>query len=612
MGARLFRFRTAWEGAHHESVIKKGLSWSWEKGGPPPPKIIDQETTPDQDRQLVKMRRKRVIEKAKEVRHQSRIFSIPKKDNPEDRMILDLSFLNSCIKCPTFKMLTIREVKLLLPRYYWTVSIDFKEGFWHVPISPSKRPFLGFRWKGQNWQFRAMPFGLNVAPRIFTKIVAHVIRLMSEEGIWCLPYLDDLLIIAATKEECIQKTERALEILKSLGWILNTEKSRLTPSQKFEWLGVYFDLTSHTARTPVEKMNQLQQLLRQLIVSEFSTVREIMKVQGIANWVSQHDPIVKLMLPKTRKILRYFKGLGLDTPVVLGSHMKLGLCRWSSGTPIPQNLGAPKPNIIIQTDATLEGWGFQIDSKRFWGIFDGTMSYSINVLELLTVWYSLLMIEKKGVVIQIRCDNSAAIAAVRRSASLVHHLSALAELIWRRAVSYQWILYISHIQGSFNVIADQLSRRVEISTEWSLSPRDFQRILSWNPELQVDLFATSLNNQLPTFISPCPDEKAAAIDALSTPWDRWEHLYIFPPTNLISKVLAKMTQSSLKSATLVTPETPTRPWYMALELLKAPSRLIEVHLQQIVVDKLVVNPRTTKLRVWKLSKHHTKRGFQTA
>ena len=609
MEARLFRFRTAWKGAHHESVIKKGLSWSWEKT-PPPPKILDQQTSPDQDRQLVKMRRKRVIEKAKVVRFQSRIFSVPKKDSQEDRTILDLSILNVYIKCPYFKMLTIKEVKLLLPRNFWTISIDFKEGFWHVPVSPSKRPYLGFRWKGQNWQFRAMPFGLNVAPRIFTKVVAHVIKLLSEEGIWCLPYLDDLLIIAATKEECIQKTERALEILKALGWILNTEKSRLTPSQVFEWLGVHFDLTTHTASTPTEKMDLLQQLLKRLITAEFCTVREIMQLQGTANWVGQHDPIVRLMLPKTRRILRHFKKLSLDTPVTLSRDMKLGLCRWISGTPIPQGLGAPAPDIVIVTDSNLEGWGFTIDSKRYWGIFDGSMPYSINVLEMLTVWYSLLMVEKKGLVIQVRCDNSSAIAAVRRSASLVHHLSALAELIWRRAVKYQWMLYISHIQGSFNVIADQLSRKVEISTEWSLSPRDFQKILRLNPRLQVDLFATSLNNQLQTFISPCPDEKAAAVDALSTPWDKWKHFYIFPPTNLISKVLAKMTQSSLDSAILVMPETPTRPWYMALELLEIPSMLIEVHLQQIVVDKLVVKPQPTKLRVWKLSKHHTRRGFQ--
>ena len=80
------------------------------------------------------MRRKRVIEKAKVVRFQSRIFTVPKKDSPEGRMILDLSILNSYIKCQYFKMLTMREVKLLLPRFFWTISIDFREGFWHVYI----------------------------------------------------------------------------------------------------------------------------------------------------------------------------------------------------------------------------------------------------------------------------------------------------------------------------------------------------------------------------------------------------------------------------------------------------------------------------------------------
>ena len=35
VGARLFRFRAAWKGAHHESVVNKGLSWSWEKTPPP-------------------------------------------------------------------------------------------------------------------------------------------------------------------------------------------------------------------------------------------------------------------------------------------------------------------------------------------------------------------------------------------------------------------------------------------------------------------------------------------------------------------------------------------------------------------------------------------------
>ena len=48
-------------------------------------------------------------------RWQSRLFTVTKKD--EDRLweILDLHVLNTFNKCPHFKMLTIREVKLLLP-----------------------------------------------------------------------------------------------------------------------------------------------------------------------------------------------------------------------------------------------------------------------------------------------------------------------------------------------------------------------------------------------------------------------------------------------------------------------------------------------------------------
>ena len=611
VGGRLRRFRAAWKGAHHESIIKTGLTWSWEKI-PPSPEIIEQETSPDADKMLKKLRKKRVIEKAKILRWQSRIFTVPKKDSPDGRLILDLSFLNTFIKCPHFKMLTIREVKLLLPRGCWTISIDFKDGFWHLPVARGKRPFLGFRWKNQNWQFRAMPFGLNVAPRIFTKVVAHAVKVLAEEGIWCLPYLDDLLIVAYSQEECLMAVERSVKILKSLGWLLNLKKSRLNPAQRFEWLGVQFDLTTHTAMVPKEKLNLLQERLKEVLTAESSSIREIMQLQGMANWIGMHDPIARLMLSRTRKIIKTFKRMDIDKPVTLSKNMKLSLCKWIVGVPVPQSLGAPSPDYIIQTDASLHGWGFVINSTSFSGKFDKSMTYSINILELLTVWFSLLMISKRNVVIQILCDNSTSIAAVRRASSLVPHIATLTELIWRRAASLQWTLSIAHIQGSFNVIADQLSRGVELTTEWSLSTKDFQKILKMNPLLHVDLFATSLNNQLPTFVSPCPDMKAAAVDALSTPWEQWEHLYLFPPTNLVPKVLAKLASSQFKSAVLVTTETPTRPWYMALKLRKVPSVLLEVQLQQIVVNQLVMKPSASKLRVWQLLRLHTKGGFQTA
>ena len=73
-----------------------------------------------------------------------------------------------------------------------------------------------------------------------------------------------------------------------------------------------------------------------------------------------------------------------------------------------------------------------------------------------------------------------------------------------------------HIPGNLNVIADSLSRRDRaIQTEWSLHPLVFQEICQVCYKPMVDMFATSLNAKLPTYISPVPDDKAWQIDALN-------------------------------------------------------------------------------------------------
>ena len=211
------------------------------------------------------------------------------------------------------------------------------------------------------------------------------------------------------------------------------------------------------------------------------------------------------------------------------------------------------------------------------------------------------MIEERGIVLQILCDNSTAIAAVRRSTSTAFHLQMISELIWKRIMAMRWTISISHIQGKFNVLADQLSRNTTISTEWAISPRDFRRIiLKMNARLQVDLFATSLNHQLKTFVSPCPDGKAEGVDAMKINWENWQNLYIYPPTNMISKVLAKLKETRFESAILITPDAPIQPWFMALKLQKVVSIPLKLRLQQWVVNRLEKTPNYVKLRVWKL------------
>ena len=358
-------------------------------------------------------------------------------------------------------------------------------------------------------------------------------------------------------------------------------------------------------------MDSLQQQLLGLLKGKMCSKRDIMKLQGKSNWVGQVNPISRLMVSRTKVILSKYKHRHLDTKIKVSNYTKLSLIRWLHIPHIQQRLGNPTPQLIIQTDACLEGWGFRIGQESYNGSFDESMTeYSINILELITIWFALLKVQQHGLTLQILSDNSTAVAAIRRASSSQYHIHSLSELIWRRATEKRWNILVAHIKGSFNVLADQLSRNQTLSTEWSLHPDDFKTILKLNGNLQVDIFATSLNNQLKTFLSPCPDQAATGIDAMIIDWSRWDHLYLFPPTTMISQALAKLTVTNFKSAIMLTPNYPARPWYMALAQNFNPLKILNLTLQQKVGEEIVVAKQPTNIVVWELFAHSMVRSTQ--
>ena len=82
-------------------------------------------------------------------------------------------------------------------------------------------PFLGFHHRGTDYWFRALPFGIDITPRIFTKLITAAVRLISEQGIFILAYLDDLLVAAPSASLCAAHLMITLEILSNLGWVVN-------------------------------------------------------------------------------------------------------------------------------------------------------------------------------------------------------------------------------------------------------------------------------------------------------------------------------------------------------------------------------------------------------
>jgi len=160
----------------------------------------------------------------------SRIFSVPKASGGS-RLVIDLSLLNTLIECPTFKMAQPSVLRTMLPRSAWFTKLDIQDAFPHVPVHPRFRKFLTFSHDRKLYQFTALPFGLNISPKIFTRISKPALTKIHLAGVTASVYLDDWLIWAQSRDQCTLFTSTAVEILQNLGFLINHKKSETIPTR---------------------------------------------------------------------------------------------------------------------------------------------------------------------------------------------------------------------------------------------------------------------------------------------------------------------------------------------------------------------------------------------
>ena len=136
--------------------------------------------------------------------------------------------------------------------------------------------------------------------------------------------------------------------------------------------------------------------------------------------------------------------------------------------------------------------------------FDASLRQAdIALVELLTILGLLLVPLHSNVL--VLTDSLESLQVLRRGASLVPLLDQLSRVVWRHVFSGSISPRLSFIPDNFNVRAEQFSRGLAISTEWSINIQDFQVLLGLaGLQPQLDLFATDLNNHCGLYMSPCP------------------------------------------------------------------------------------------------------------
>ena len=94
----------------------------------------------------------------------SPIYTVPKKEKGKRRLVINLRWVNSHLRTEHFKMTTMKEIKGMIRKDAFMAKIDLKDCYWQVPVYQKDQRFLSFRWKGKNYTFRSLPFGLSVSP----------------------------------------------------------------------------------------------------------------------------------------------------------------------------------------------------------------------------------------------------------------------------------------------------------------------------------------------------------------------------------------------------------------------------------------------------------------
>ena len=347
------------------------------------------------DKEILNLFKKNVIEKVEHCENEyiSNIFLTKKKDG-SNRPIINLKGLNTFVTQKHFKMESLQSIKHLIHKNCFFASVDLKDAYFTVPVAKVHRKYLRFEWKGNLYEFTCLCFRLSSAPRIFTKLMKPVIVCLRRQGYTLVIYLNDMLIIADSYSECLSALCDTIKLLTDLGFVINVDKSNLTPSQRIEFLGFIFDSTNLSISLPQEKIQKLTDFAKYLLCKDGPFIRDVTRLIGLM--ISSFPAFEKGKLFYRRLEIAKTEALSccnndFDFHLSIFGKARDEISWWVDNISSASSaINHGSPEFSIKTDASLDSWGATLNSSVTGGRWTQEESeFHINCLELLACFLAL-------------------------------------------------------------------------------------------------------------------------------------------------------------------------------------------------------------------------------
>lgn len=100
--------------------------------------------------------------------------------------------------------------------------MDLQAGFHQIPLDNNSRPYTAFSTDNGFYQWCVLPFGLNVAPSSFTRMMTIAFSGLSPEKAFI--YMDDIIVIGFSEEHHIKNLRGVFKIWQKYNLKINPEK----------------------------------------------------------------------------------------------------------------------------------------------------------------------------------------------------------------------------------------------------------------------------------------------------------------------------------------------------------------------------------------------------
>ncbi|XP_035273023.1 uncharacterized protein LOC118227043 isoform X2 [Anguilla anguilla] len=136
-----------------------------------------------------------------------------KADGEKWRLVHDLRAVNDVVQEMTAEVPNPHTLLTNVPHTAkWFTVIDLCSAFFSVPLAKQSQELFAFTFENRQYTYNRMPQGFKHSPHVFNQVLKDDLQGLDLKSV-VLQYVDDLLICADTKEQCISDSMKLLEKL---------------------------------------------------------------------------------------------------------------------------------------------------------------------------------------------------------------------------------------------------------------------------------------------------------------------------------------------------------------------------------------------------------------